>query len=99
MIHQWFDFPSLTCSDLSNQRLALFHWVPPPCKTCTGSNLLYFSYVRGMALSKHSTQMLLSMAETDFLLEGSEQIKHKDTQSKYAVKINLTQLFKFNTIV
>lgn len=73
-----------TCSVLSNQRLQLFHWLPPPCSIWIAAQLLYISAATlGIAPSKQRVKMLLWIADTDswFFLSRKKEHTFRFTDS------------------
>lgn len=62
----------VTCRVLSNQRLALFHRLPPPCSIWMAAELRYVcSDSCGITPSIHRVKMLLWMVDTEALLVAS----------------------------
>lgn len=90
-------FVCFTCSVLSNQRLQLFHWLPPPCSIWIAAQLWYISSATlGIAPSKHRVKMLLWIADTDSLFLSSRQKQSKDSNLLiYSVSLHLITVVDF----
>lgn len=81
-------FVCFTCSVLSNQRLQLFHWLPPPCSIWIAAQLWYISSATlGIAPSKHRVKMLLWIADTDSLFLSSR--KKTEQRFKFTLSVSL----------